>query len=280
MSYEWLPEITVKLESVHTEIKSSNMKIRITPKTNAQRSAEISGGVRFGWKSSPVIPNEYFAVVKDMEWVPIEIVKKIDTELYESTGSLIGSLGANLKVATISVEQPAITITPNLQLTSIEAGKGVGVIIDCTADYVPGKVTVDFMDITIPTPAGNVTIPIPPVELLIGQPATSRMMTQYDLICTDYNEMPEYLKQDHGYLLPFDQYEDLPIGRPGETDVRAIQKLFRTSGDTNVLSWKLTVDEGHAAWYMHIAKGKNGTTPVKAKPEDWGLPRRRKVTHP
>ena len=279
LSYRWVPKIQLKLEAANTHVVGpGGVQIPIVLRQNAQRAAKIEGGVKFNWKSSPLQPDYYFAVVSGLSWIPLQVGTTISTDLYE-VGQILAP-AAGFVVDDVSIVQPTITITHSMQVLSIDAGKGVSVIIDCTAKFVPGKVMIDLPDITIPT-TPTVTIPTPPMTLVLGKAATSRMMMQFDLIVTDTHEATEYDRDDHGLLEPFKRYLDQVIGAPGESDVRVMKRLFQTSGNVKLLAWHVTLEEGHASWYQHLARGPNGvTSDLKTKPEDWGLKRRRTVTYP
>lgn len=282
MSFTWKFDIDLKLESVHTEITGpNNFRIRLVPRKGANFVTKIEGGVSFSWQNMTVLDEleQYFALVHKQRRIPIQAATRIDTTIYD-VGDILSGIWANVPYKVpVDIQQPRITVTPRMQLMSIEAGKGIAVFVDCLATYTPGKVTVNPPDLQIPTPAGSVTIPIGPFDFNIGAPGDSRLRAEYELICTDSNETPRYEPQ-FGALQPFAQYKDSIIGAPGVTDVRVENTLFQPEGATKVLSWKMTAPEGAAQWYMTNAISGGDTTPCKASPKDYGLEPRRPVTRP
>ena len=221
-----------------------------------------------------------YTLIYNLRRDPPQETTRIDSNQYEGADILAGVL-STLPNVDVSIVQPTITVRPNMQLTTTNGGKCVNVFVDCTAEYVPGKVVVDPPDVTIPAPPlpAPMTIPIGPFEFNIGQPGTSRLQAEYRVCCCEWSDdLPEYERR-MGEIIPTE--EEVVILLEGCEHDHVIEKLlFRVTGATNIVSWKIKALEGPCRFKNAAARGPDGTRPVKLSPRDRGLQPKRDVTRP
>jgi hypothetical protein len=273
--YAWKLKAALELANLPTVVNGpGGTPITLIVRSNANLTARLSTGVVMDWKDSPLI-DAFYALAHNPRRIPVTTESAIAKDIYEvATNSLPAALTGT--GVTVKVEQPSVTITPNVQWMSINGGKGISVLFDCTATFTPGTVEVDS-GINVPAPPPFNSIPLPPLRFTIGRPLNSRIVAEYQLLWTDYADLAPWDAQNFPPLLPYAQYEDLPVGPPGETDVRVEVTQFERTGDAADLKFQLTAEEGGTpAYYEHATQPPPNRVLVTAA--QFGIPVRRVVT--
>jgi hypothetical protein len=273
--YAWKLKASLELANLPTVVNGpGGTPITLRVLSNANLTARLSTGVLIDWKDSPLI-DAFYALVHNPRRVPVTVESTVATDIYEVAANSLPAALTGTGV-TVTVVQPSVTITPNVQWMSINGGKGISVFFDCAASFTPGSVEISH-GVSVPAPPPFNSIPLPPLRFTIGRPLNSRVVAEYQLIWTDYADLAPWDAQNFPPLLPYDRYEDLPVGPPGQTDVRVEVTQFQKSGDTAELKFLLTAEEGGTpAFYEHSTQPPPNRVLVTAT--QFGIPARRVVT--
>jgi hypothetical protein len=274
--YDWKLKASLELANVPTMVVGpAGAQIQLALRSNANLTAKLNTGVSIDWQDSPLIDG-FYALVHNPQRVPVTVESSIDTNLYDVASTQLPAALTGTGIS-VDVEQPTIAIEPNVQWMTINGGKGMSVFFDCTASFTPGSLKVTPGSVPAPPPFGS--IPLPPLTFAIGRPLRSRVVAEYQLIWTDYADLTQWDPQNFPPLLPYDRYEDQPVGPPGSTDIRVELSQFRVSGDTADLKFVVTAPEGGSrSFYEHATQPPPNRVNVTAA--QFNIPPLKLVTRP
>lgn len=149
-----------------------------------------------------------------------------------------------------SLKQPVVSVTPTMQVTAANEGQCYNVLVDVSAEFVPGQIE---FTVTLPSIPGIGALTVSGVAM-VGTAAKTRLQAEYRVCCCAWNDdLPGPDREDKA---PEDEDHDA-IDQPDLKCGDSVTNLScEVTGDKTMIAMKIKATEHTCPFSIHMSKKK------------------------